>query len=83
MVSYIYTNLLTNAIVGLPHPQSRDSQGQETFLAPSIYVALQINISLSVTMNRKINLSQIEFSAVTIKHQIKLVLQYFRSKNKC
>ena len=23
-----------NAIVRLPHPQSRDSQGQETFLAP-------------------------------------------------
>ena len=24
-----------NAIVRLPHPESRDSQGQETFLAPS------------------------------------------------
>ena len=24
-----------NAIVRLPHPQSGDSQGQETFLAPS------------------------------------------------
>ena len=36
---YIYihthTNLLVNAIVRLPHPQSGDSQGQETFLAPS------------------------------------------------
>ena len=31
----IYTNLPVNAIVRLPHPRSRDSQGQETFLAPS------------------------------------------------
>ena len=33
--SAIYTNLAVNGIVRLPHPQSRDSQGQETFLAPS------------------------------------------------
>ena len=36
---YIYihidTNLPVDAIVRLPHPWSRDSQGQETFLAPS------------------------------------------------
>ena len=32
---HIYTNLPVNAIVKLPHPWSRDSQGQETFLAPS------------------------------------------------
>ena len=32
---YIYTNLPVNAIVRLPHPWSGDSQGQETFLAPS------------------------------------------------
>ena len=32
---YICTNLPVNAIVGLPHPWSRDSQGQETFSAPS------------------------------------------------
>ena len=31
----IYTHLLTNAIVRLPHHGSGDSQGQETFLAPS------------------------------------------------
>ena len=31
----IYTNLPVNAIVRIPHPQSGDSQGQETFLAPS------------------------------------------------
>ena len=31
----IYINLPVNATVRLPHPQSRDSQGQETFLAPS------------------------------------------------
>ena len=31
----IHINLLVNAIVRLPHRQSRDSQGQETFLAPS------------------------------------------------
>ena len=30
-----YTNLPVNAIVRLPHPWSGDSQGQETFLAPS------------------------------------------------
>ena len=32
---YIYTNLPVNIIVRLPHPRSGDSQGQETFLAPS------------------------------------------------
>ena len=32
---YIYTNLLVNSIVRLPHPWSRGSLGQETFLAPS------------------------------------------------
>ena len=31
----IYTNLQINAIVRLSHPRSGDSQGQETFLAPS------------------------------------------------
>ena len=31
---YIYKNFPVNTIVGLPHPQSGDSQGQETFLAP-------------------------------------------------
>ena len=31
----IYTNLPVSDIVGLPHPRSGDSQGQETFLAPS------------------------------------------------
>ena len=35
MVSYVYTNLPVSDIVRLPHPRSRDSQGQETFLAPS------------------------------------------------
>ena len=35
MVSHIYTNLQVNATVRLPHPRSGDSQGQETFLAPS------------------------------------------------
>ena len=32
---YIYTNLPVSDIVRLSHPQSGDSQGQETFLAPS------------------------------------------------
>ena len=31
----IYRNLPANTIVRLPHPRSGDSQGQETFLAPS------------------------------------------------
>ena len=31
----MYTNLPVNSIVRLPHPRSGDSQGQETFLAPS------------------------------------------------
>ena len=31
----LYTNLPVNVIVRLPHPRSGDSQGQETFLAPS------------------------------------------------
>ena len=35
---YIYTNLPVNAIVRLPHPRSGDSQGQETILAPYIYI---------------------------------------------
>ena len=33
---YIYINLPLNAIVRLPYPRSGDSQGQETFLAPSV-----------------------------------------------
>ena len=32
---YIYKHLPVNAILRLPHPRSGDSQGQETFLAPS------------------------------------------------
>ena len=32
---YIHTNLPVNVIVRLPHPRSGDSQGQETFFAPS------------------------------------------------
>ena len=32
---YIYTNLPMDVIFRLPHPRSGDSQGQETFLAPS------------------------------------------------
>ena len=32
---YIHTNLPVNTIVRLPHSRSGDSQGQETFLAPS------------------------------------------------
>ena len=35
MYIYTYTNLLVNAIVRLPYPRSGDSQGQETFSAPS------------------------------------------------
>ena len=31
----MYTNLPVNAIVRLPHPRSGDSQGQDTFSAPS------------------------------------------------
>ena len=34
-ILYIYTHLPGNAIVRLLHPRSGDSQGQETFLAPS------------------------------------------------
>ena len=32
----IYTNLQVDLIVRLPHPRSRDSQGQEPFLEPSV-----------------------------------------------
>ena len=32
---HIYAHLPVNVIVRLPHPRSRDSLGQETFLAPS------------------------------------------------
>ena len=31
----MYANKPVNVIVRLPHPRSADSQGQETFLAPS------------------------------------------------
>ena len=31
---YLYTNLLVNVLVRLPHPWSRDRRGQEMFLAP-------------------------------------------------
>ena len=39
---YIYRNLPVNAIVRLPHPPSGDSQGQETFLAPSAEANMQL-----------------------------------------
>ena len=35
MVSFIYPHLPIDTIVRLSHPQSRDIQGQETFLEPS------------------------------------------------
>ena len=35
MYLHIYVNVPVNVIVKLPHPWSRDTQGQETFLAPS------------------------------------------------
>ena len=35
MYIHIYANLPVKVIVRLPHPRSVDSQGQETFLAPS------------------------------------------------
>ena len=35
MVSYIYTNVLVNAIVRVPHAWSGDSQDQKTFLETS------------------------------------------------
>ena len=45
MYVYIYSNLPGNAIVRLPHLRRGDSQGQETFLAPSadsyIYVIMK------------------------------------------
>ena len=36
LYSYIYINLPVSDIVRQPHPRSGDSQGQETFLAPSV-----------------------------------------------
>ena len=45
----MYANLPVNAIVRLPHPRSGDSQGQETFLAPSIYT-LSISLSIYIYM---------------------------------
>ena len=47
MVSHLFTNLPKNAIVRLLHPWSGNSQGQETFLAPSvnIYVLYINNVS--------------------------------------
>ena len=35
MYLHICANVPVNVIVKLPHPRSRDTQGQETFLAPS------------------------------------------------
>ena len=42
LANYIHMNLPVNAIFRLPLPRSGDSQGQETFLAPSldIYVTM-------------------------------------------
>ena len=35
MYLHTYANVPVNVIVKLPHPRSGDTQGQETFLAPS------------------------------------------------
>ena len=45
MVSHIYIPM--NVIVRLLHPRSGDSQGRETFLAPSADIYIYIYISLS------------------------------------
>ena len=44
MYIYLFTNLPVNTIVRLPHPRSGSSQGQETFLAPSIDKRIYIYI---------------------------------------
>ena len=59
MVSFIYTNLPVNAIVRLPHLQSRDRQDQKTFLAPSAdkqspnYDRVLKTLSLPININVK------------------------------
>ena len=52
---YIYTNLPVNVIVRLPHPQSRNSQGQKRFLAP--YADKQICNYVTECSNRHPSLS--------------------------
>ena len=53
---YIYKNLPVNAIVRVPHPRSGDSQGQETFLAPSLALYIYITLHLPLGRNLKIML---------------------------
>ena len=57
---YIYTNLPVSDIVGLPHPRSGDSQGQETFyIYIYIYICIHLQTSTQDTnvqyKTRKIN----------------------------
>ena len=51
---YVHINLPVNAIVRLPHPQSGDSHGQETFLARSADDQTQ-SIYIYVYMEREGN----------------------------
>ena len=47
-----------NVIVRLPHPRSRDSQCQETFLAPSAYIWDQYKYINDLTDNLNSNVKQ-------------------------
>ena len=63
----IYTNLPVNLIVRLPHPRSRDSQSQETYINISISWYLKKYIFISFG-----NISELkEFFAQTMKFTTK------------
>ena len=69
---YIYNNLPVNAIVRLLHPQSGDSQGQETFLAHSADKQVcnygtecsDHHPSLSTLRSEELSFSKMKWSAI-------------------
>ena len=71
-ILHTYTNLPVNAIVRLPHPRSGDSQGQETFLAPSADKQTQNydtecsnhHPSLSTLMSKGLSCSKMKWRAI-------------------
>ena len=80
---YIHTNLPVNVIVRPPHPRSRDSQGQETFLAPSAgkqtrnYDTACSNHHLSLSTLRSKGLSRSNMKWWAIYVEAKLIILFF------
>ena len=87
----IYTNLPVNVTARLPHPRSRDNQGQETFLAPSTdkqtrnydIECSNHHLSLSTLRPKVLNCSKMKWWAIYTNLPVNVIvrLPYPRSRD--